>query len=47
MEINGSYSLVSFGDANVDVIQSPGVAGVADFKDNKGSRVSIGTKISF
>ncbi len=47
MEFNASYSLTNLGDANADVVVSPGVAGVGSFTDNKASRVSIGTKISF
>ena len=46
-ELNASYSLTSLGDANADVVVSPGVAGVGSFTDNKATRVSIGTKISF
>ena len=46
-ELNASYSLSTLGDANADVIVSPGVAGVAAFTDNKSTRITIGTKISF
>ena len=47
VELNGSYSLVTFGDDNAGVPLSTGVGGAPSFTDNKGSRVSIGTKISF
>jgi len=47
VELNGGYSLVSFGDDNAGVPLSTGAGGAASFTDNKGSRVSIGTKISF
>ena len=47
VELNGSYSLVSFGDDNAGVPLSTGLGGAASFTDNKGSRISIGTKISF
>ena len=42
VEINASYALVSFGDTNANA-----VVGAAPFENNKGSRVSIGTKINF
>jgi long-chain fatty acid transport protein len=42
VEINASYALVSYGDANAFV-----VTGAGPFEDNKGTRVSIGTKINF
>ena len=47
VELNGGYSLISFGDANAGVPLSTGAGGAASFTDNKGSRVSIGTTISF
>ena len=47
VELNGSYSLVSFGDDNAGVPLSTGVGGAASFTDNKGSRLSLGPKISF
>ena len=40
VEINASYALINFGDANANV-----VAGSGPFENNKGTRVSIGTKI--
>ena len=43
LELNASYSLSTFGDA----IAAVPPANAAPFTDNKGSRVSIGTKISF
>ena len=43
VELNASYSLISFGDDNAFIPP----ASQAPFTDNKGSRVSIGTKISF
>ena len=47
LEINASYALLSFGDDNAGVPLSTGAGGVAAFADNKGSRISIGTKLSF
>ena len=47
VEINASYALISFGDDNAGVPLSTGAGGLAAFTDNKGSRISIGTKISF
>ncbi len=47
VELNASYSLATFGDAQAGVPLTTGGLGAADFKDNKGSRISIGTKISF
>ncbi len=41
LELNASYSLATFGDAIADIATG------APFEDNKGSRVSIGTKINF
>ena len=43
VELNASYSLLTFGDDNAFI--PPASQGA--FTDNKGSRVSIGTKISF
>ena len=43
LELNASYSLSTFGDAIAGVPP----ANAAPFADNKGTRVSIGTKISF
>ena len=43
LELNASYSLTTFGDA----IAAVPPANAAPFTDNKGSRISIGTKISF
>ncbi len=47
IELNASYALISFGDENAGVPLSTGAGGAAAFTDNKGSRISIGTKISF
>ena len=41
LELNASYSLITFGDAVADIATG------APFADNKGTRMSIGTKISF
>ena len=43
LELNASYSLTTFGDATAGVPP----ANAAPFTDNKGTRVTIGTKISF
>ena len=43
LEFNASYSLSAFGDA----IAAVPPANAAPFSDNKGTRLSIGTKISF
>ena len=42
VEINASYALVTYGDTNANVITGSG-----PFENNKGSRVTIGTKINF
>ena len=42
VEINASYALVSFGDTNANA-----VVGAAPFENNKGTRMTIGTKINF
>ena len=42
VEINASYALVSYGDTNANV-----VSGSGPFEDNKGTRLSLGTKINF
>ena len=47
IELNASYSLTSLGDANVDVVETPGAFGTASFTDNTRTGLTIGTKISF
>ena len=47
VEINASYALLSFEDTLSGVPTAAGTAGLASFVDNKGTRVSIGTKINF
>ena len=42
VEINASYALINFGDASANV-----VAGSGPFENNKGTRMTIGTKINF
>ncbi len=42
LEISASYALVTYGDTNANVITGSG-----PFKDNKGTRLTIGTKINF
>ena len=42
VEINASYALISYGDTNANVISGSG-----PFENNKGTRVTIGTKINF
>ncbi len=41
VELNASYSLITFGDAIADIGTG------APFENNKGNRISIGTKINF
>ena len=47
LELNAAYSLTSYGDANAGTLNSAGSPVAAPFTDNKGSRVTIGAKISF
>ena len=47
LELNAAYSLTSYGDANAGTLNSAGSPVAAPFTDNKGSRVTLGAKISF
>ncbi len=47
VELNAGYSIIAFGDDIAGVPTADGLGGGAPFSDNNGTRLSIGTKVSF